>query len=738
VVVTEIRFKGDNGWPHYGHPESMQTIGNILVLGVDSPLGNESEPMQVLFINVANPENPQLIRSFKPANPEINGGIVAITPRADGRYLLAITGGKRENVIIDGELFDVYNEKIWFYESNPTPQADSNGAYNCDALPASGPTDLRNPCLDWTLRYEWNSNSDADKSYLGQSWPTGKGREHQMVNFLREGSAAGTLYLAGARGGIDVLTARIGDDMLDLYRIDDLGGPIRLKWITSKKMNSHPNADPTAAPDILTKGEANFAAASGFYVSPSRELLFYATEHANGGPFGSVRVGEWRHIDMVRPNSPTLLPSAKFLGPFAVDEGTETFLGGLGEGPLTKAWIQLFGDPSYSDRYVVVDFVDQERDNFENFKRLDGTVWDDISLDPHFGFNDEAQSWRWFAPPSCSVRANEKAIGEDGFPGSHTKTLVGTGQAARDSALEDVTPDSGSGNMDREITSVQILKTGTGEDCDYYSYRPDVHWDLDSSGRFASHGSLVPFNATVLDGPRPLAIPIKAVHPVDGLMGFTTFRLTIQNVAPTIGAWGLFNSLNQQLGIDVAFFVGRIPVTVRASFTDPGRPDTQTASVAWGDGATDPHTAFDSFSDAFGGRIGELSETHQYQSAGNYNLALQVVDDDHDGATVSATVPVLSALQALNTAIAQVNQLLSVTTDPAVRRLLLSALRSLQGSVATVSQNGTGDKLDLPTATAAQIKVHLAIEDLLKVQASGTNTTALIALLRQIEAALPL
>ncbi len=76
--------------------------------------------------------------------------------------------------------------------------------------------------------------------------------------------------------------------------------------------------------------------------------------------------------------------------------------------------------------------------------------------------------------------------------------------------------------------------------------------------------------------------------------------------------------------------------------------------------------------------------------------------------------------------------------DPGVRRLLLSALRALQGSVATVSQNGTGDKLDIPTATAAQIKVRLAIEDLLKAQASGTNTTALIALLRQIEAALPL
>jgi hypothetical protein len=66
-----------------------------------------------------------------------------------------------------------------------------------------------------------------------------------------------------------------------------------------------------------------------------------------------------------------------------------------------------------------------------------------------------------------------------------------------------------------------------------------------------------------------------------------------------------------------------------------------------------------------------------------------------------------------------------------VRRLLLSALRALLGSVATVSQNGTGDKLDIPTATAAQIKVRLAIEDLLKAQASGTNTTALIALLRR-------
>src|SRR4029450_9155701 len=93
VVATEIRFAGDNGWPHYGHPESMQTIGDIVVLGVDSPLGSETEPMQVLFIDVANPENPQLIRSFKPGNPEINGGVVAIAPYREGRDLLGGAGG---------------------------------------------------------------------------------------------------------------------------------------------------------------------------------------------------------------------------------------------------------------------------------------------------------------------------------------------------------------------------------------------------------------------------------------------------------------------------------------------------------------------------------------------------------------------------------------------------------------------------------------------------------------------
>ena len=95
------------------------------------------------------------------------------------------------------------------------------------------------------------------------------------------------------------------------------------------------------------------------------------------------------------------------------------------------------------------------------------------------------------------------------------------------------------------------------------------------------------------------------------VLGYTTFALKVTNVAPTISPWGIFNSLNQQLGVDVPFFLQRLPVTDRASFTDPGKPDTQTAAIQWGDGTTDSSNVFEAFSDAFGGVVGQLRQSHR-------------------------------------------------------------------------------------------------------------------------------
>src|SRR5262245_53445536 len=112
VAVAHRRFNGDGGWPIYGHPESMQTLGNILVVGVDTPLDadwdrdSSAPPMRVLFMNAADPEHLEIINEFVPANApfynrEINGGIVAITPLASGRYLLMITGASRADFPFD-------------------------------------------------------------------------------------------------------------------------------------------------------------------------------------------------------------------------------------------------------------------------------------------------------------------------------------------------------------------------------------------------------------------------------------------------------------------------------------------------------------------------------------------------------------------------------------------------------------------------------------------------------------
>ena len=125
---------------------------------------------------------------------------------------------------------------------------------------------------------------------------------------------------------------------------------------------------------------------------------------------------------------------------------------------------------------------------------------------------------------------------------------------------------------------------------------------------------LVTFSAAELDGPSVCEIPITSGHPIDHQEGDTTFKVGIVNVAPA---------------------------TMRASFTDPGKPDHLSAVIAWGDGVTNPSQAgFEAFNDAFGGVVGQLRHSHRYATAGTYALAPNVTDDDTGQASRQAQVPV--------------------------------------------------------------------------------------------------
>src|SRR5262245_43661877 len=283
----------------YQHPGGMQLIGGVLAVAIERPrllgpgcsfpteecINYDRAPDRtlIMFLDVHNPEDPVFLSQFAPKDaahePLASAGVVAVaplpddptTPEPDGRYLMMVTGGAAT--------------AVYFYRSNTA--------------------DLKSPTLDWTLVDTWFAdpgdvvfNEDAcradstiqdvfclspDEQYLEQNWPSDglNGFPHQTLQFVRERDINGTLYLAGSRGkfGSD-------DNSLDLYRVDCetplcKSGEIKMKNVMTRHQSYFPNAS----------GEqlVNFAAATGFYISPSGELIFYATEHDNDGPEGTVK-----------------------------------------------------------------------------------------------------------------------------------------------------------------------------------------------------------------------------------------------------------------------------------------------------------------------------------------------------------------------------------------------------------------------------------------------------------------
>jgi len=695
-VVRSISYDGTGDWPHYDHPGGMQQVGNIVALGVEFPArilvdpgppavwvqeDPAAPPILVQFLDVTDPENPQIKSTFAPTEEGVRAGVVALTPCganrfgvpcATGHYLMAITGGN--------------NSIIHFYESTQT--------------------DLGSCELSWNLLYTWHK-----EEVIGGDWHS----DHQTINFLREGNLSGALYLAGARGGDQFF----GEDFMDLYRVDFDGSAFRITWVSTRHMNSHPAGEGEFAGESV----ADFAAGSAFHVTPSGELLFYATEHDNDGPEGSngrksVKMGEWRHVQMVRPDSPTLAPSVAAGSPYVVDEGGSIVLSAVGRPAITKAWIQLFEDPDYSHRYVTVDYEDRNKDNFDDFEHLDAGSPGDGN-----GATDEASSWRWFAPVGCTLRVNEHSFGDSRFPGGHTRTLFGTGRVEEEHDLDTVPNDDNDGSMDNKISSMQFSVLDPPE-CDaYYNASIGVAWDFDLNGVFETSGENPTFSAAELDGPGLRSVPVRALHPTDstslGQSAPATVDIRIRNVAPNIASFSLVDSFGLKIGVDVPFAFVNLEYAAAGSFTDPGKPDHQTARLSLGDGTIVSSSGFDVFSDAFGGAAGQLRQSHIYRTPGTYTLRLEVTDDD--GGVTATTVPitVVSPIEVLESIVDEIDLLLAGATNPQVISALGDARDDLAGSNNGSANNGALDKLASSNLLAALVKIEEAIKALERAEAAG-------------------
>lgn len=108
------------------------------------------------------------------------------------------------------------------------------------------------------------------------------------------------------------------------------------------------------------------------------------------------------------------------------------------------------------------------------------------------------------------------------------------------------------------------------------------------------------------------------VYDDDG-SGSDTVQVTVNNVAPTVGAITIIP--------DPAVVKVGDPVSASASFTDPGVLDWHTAQWSWGDTKSSAGTVTELNGD------GSVAGSHSYSSAGVYTVVLTVTDKDGDSGT---------------------------------------------------------------------------------------------------------
>jgi len=158
------------------------------------------------------------------------------------------------------------------------------------------------------------------------------------------------------------------------------------------------------------------------------------------------------------------------------------------------------------------------------------------------------------------------------------------------------TADAGGPYSVPEGGSVGLSGSGSDVPADTLTYA----WDLDNNSSFETPGQTVTFSAATLDGPSSHTVGLRVCDD-DGACTTASATVNVTNVAPTANA-----------GPDQTQYWG-LPVTFNGSLSDPGVPDTHTASWTFGDG---PATA------------SGFSVSHPYANPGGYTATLTVTDDD--------------------------------------------------------------------------------------------------------------
>ena len=156
-------------------------------------------------------------------------------------------------------------------------------------------------------------------------------------------------------------------------------------------------------------------------------------------------------------------------------------------------------------------------------------------------------------------------------------------------------------------------------------------------GSFAASVTLVSLSQQINtyddDGQYVVALTIEAFKASGALLTAKddTLIVTVNNTRPSVNAGGN-RTINEGGGVSLP----------PASFTDPGRLDTHTATVNWGDGTTEPGLV----SQGLGS--GSVFGSHVYADNGFYAVTVTVTDKDGGAGTSTFFVTVNNAKPSVN------------------------------------------------------------------------------------------
>jgi hypothetical protein len=352
------------------HLGGLQISGNLMAVPYEDPLGSNPQG-QVVFFDVSTPESP--VQLSHTINSTHNFGVVAFTqlPAPDNRYLLLATYGDNSSI------------EVFVSQPNDLSTLGPNPTFTLDGGDITG----------------WQVCNNLGGVYC-----------FQTAHFITQ--TDGQIFLAGAWNTSPAAPVFNGIDAARLFRVNLTASSFSLNLLATKTFNCSANS---------TGSNGNFNAGTGFYVSPTGNLLLYAVTHDNDGPSGSTSMAEFRNYGGTFNQTPA---------------------------SPCDAWVRLYADHSGwtgNDRGITFDAVDRLAEDYDDFNDLDGGP---IPA----GFTDQASSLAYCLPVGTIARLYQN----DSFDGNYLD-LLGTGTTQYVPNLANISWTVGSGHPGDKISSIFFI-----------------------------------------------------------------------------------------------------------------------------------------------------------------------------------------------------------------------------------------------------------------------------------------